>query len=299
MEWLNYHHLLYFWMVAREGGLAPAGQILRLSQSALSGQIKTLEDALGHPLFERRGRKLELTETGHVVYRYADQIFNLGRELLDTVSGRATKHTPKLVVGIADVVPKLLVRQLLAPALHQPEPLALVCLEDRFDRLLAALANHAVDVVIADAQVPPESPVRAFNHLLGESTMTFVAPPSAAPMLQRRFPKSLEGSPVLLPLTGSTLRRNLDAWFDTHDVRPQIVAEAEDSALLKAFAADGMGGMFVPTVIADVVAKRYGVTPVAELEQVRERYYAISAERRLIHPAVVAIRSAARADLFA
>lgn len=299
MEWLNYHHLLYFWMVAREGGLAPAGKVLRLSQSALSGQIKTLEDALGHPLFERRGRKLELTETGHVVYRYAEEIFSLGRELLDTVSGRSTKRTPKLVVGISDVVPKLLVRQLLSPALHQPEPLALVCMEDRFDRLLADLANHTIDVVIADAAVPPESPVRAFNHLLGESTITFVAPSNAAPMLRRTFPRSLEGSPVLLPLAGGTLRRNLDAWFEANDVRPQIVAEAEDSALLKAFAAEGMGGLFVPTVIAEVVAKRYDVVPIAELADVRERYYAISAERRLMHPAVVAIRSAARSDLFA
>ena len=299
MEWLNYHHLLYFWMVAKEGGLAPAGKVLRLSQSALSAQIKTLEDALGHPLFERRGRKLELTETGHVAYRYAEEIFGLGRELLDTVRGRGTPRAPRLVVGISDVVPKLLVRHLLAPALRPPHASTLVCMEDRFDELLACLARHTVDVVIADAQVPPASAVRAFHHLLGESSVTCVAPPAQATALRRHFPRALTDAPVLLPLAGSTLRRDLDAWFAANDVRPHVVAEAEDSALLKAFAADGMGAMFVPTVIAGVVARRYDVAVVAELAGVRERYYAISAERRLIHPAVVAIRAAARNELFA
>jgi LysR family transcriptional activator of nhaA len=299
MEWLNYHHLLYFWMVAREGGLAPAGKVLRLSQSALSGQIKRLEDTLGHALFERRGRKLEMTEDGRVVYKYADQIFGLGREMLDTIRQRPTARALRLTVGISDVVPKLLVRRLLEPAFRHEGGLALTCKEDRFDRLLSELALDAVDVVIADAPVPPDASVRAYNHLLGDSTVTLLAPPALAPAMRRSFPAGLDGARLLLPLPGCTLRRSLDAWFSETGVRPLVVAEAEDSALLKAFAADGMGGVFVPTVIAKIVAKRYDLVQVAEVASIREHFYAISAERRLMHPAVLAIRAAARNDLFA
>lgn len=298
MEWLNYHHLLYFWTVAREGGLAPAGKALRLSQSAISGQIRRLEDSLGQALFERRGRKLEMTETGRVVYRYAEQIFGLGRELLDVVRERPVDRPLRLVVGISDVVPKLLVRQLLAAVFQQPQRVALVCHEDPFDRLLASVAAHVVDVVIADAPVPPGNEVKLFNHLLGESTVTLVAPPALAPALRKSFPANLQGAPLLLPTLGSTLRRNLDLWFELHHVTPEVIAEAEDSALLKAFAADGMGGLFVPTVIAKQVCRRYDVVEVAVVDDVRERFYAITAERRLVHPAVIAMRSAARTELF-
>lgn len=299
MEWLNYHHLLYFWTVAREGGLLPAGKVLRLSQSALSGQIKRLEDTLGVALFERRGRKLEMTETGRVVYQYAEQIFGLGREMLDTVRDRPTERRLRLTVGISDVVPKMLVRKLLAPAFRAEAALTLICREERFDRLLAELAVHAYDVVIADAPVPPDAPVKAFNHLLGESTVTLLAPAALASRLRRGFPAGLDGAPMLLPTTGGALRRDLDAWLEAADLRPEVVAEAEDSALLKAFAADGMGAVFVPTVIATLVARRYDLVEVAEVAEVRERYYAISGERRLVHPAVLAIRTGARDDLFA
>lgn len=299
MEWLNYHHLLYFWMVAREGGLAPAGKVLRLSQSALSGQIKRLEETLGHPLFERRGRRLEMTENGRIVFKYADEIFGLGREMLDTIRGRPTSRALRLTVGISDVVPKLLVRTLLEPAFRHEGGLALTCKEDRFDRLLAELSLDAVDVVIADAPVPPDASVRAYNHLLGESTVTLLAPPALAPAMRRSFPTGLDGARLLLPTAGCTLRRSLDAWFEEMDVRPLVVADAEDSALLKAFAADGMGAVFVPTAIAKVVAQRYGLVEVSEVASVRERFYAISAERRLVHPAVLAIRAAARDGLFA
>jgi LysR family transcriptional activator of nhaA len=298
MEWLNYHHLLYFWTVAREGGLAPAGKVLRLSQSAISGQIHRLEESLGESLFERRGRKLEMTETGRVVFRYAEQIFGLGREMMDVLRDRPVDRPLRLVVGISDVVPKLLVRHLLAPAFQQEQRLALVCHEDQFERLLGSLANHVLDVVIADAAVPPDSDHKLFNHVLGESTVTLVAPPSLASTLRKNFPASLQGAPLMLPLTGSALRRNLDAWFERESVVPEIVAEAEDSALLKAFAADGMGAMFVPTVIAKTVARRYDVVDVAEIAAVQERFWAITAERRLVHPSVIAIRNAARAELF-
>ncbi len=298
MEWLNYHHLLYFWTVAREGGLAPAGKVLRLSQSALSGQIRQLESNLGQALFERRGRKLEMTETGRVVFRYAQQIFGLGREMLDVIRERPVDRPMRLVVGISDVVPKLLVRQLLGPAFGQQQRLSLVCHEDQFDRLLASLAAHVLDVVIADAPIPPDSELPLFNHLLGESSVTLVAPGNLAASLKKDFPASVDGAPMLLPLTGSTLRRNLDSWFEEVGVRPDVVAEAEDSALLKAFAADGMGGMFVPTPIAAQVCGRYNVTVVADVDAVHERFYAITAERRLIHPGVIAMRSTARTHLF-
>ncbi|MBC7978509.1 MAG: LysR family transcriptional regulator [Myxococcales bacterium] len=297
MDWLNYHHLLYFFTVAREGGLAPAGKRLRLSQSALSGQIKRLEQQLDHPLFVKRGRKLEMTETGRMVYQYAEDIFGLGNELLDAVRGRGVGRVRRLKVGISDLVAKSLVRELLSPALADPT-VVLTCYEDRFERLLLELANHEIDVVIAETPVPAGSGLRAFNHLLGESTLTLLAPPSLAPRLRARFPRGLDGAPVLLPLPDTVLRRELDAWFIAADVRPIVRAEAEDSALLKAFAADGMGAVFVPSVIAGAVGERYGLVTVREVPELRERYYAISAERRLTHPAVIAIRAAARSQLF-
>lgn len=298
MEWLNYHHLLYFWTVAREGGLAPAGKVLRLSQSALSGQIRQLEGNLGQSLFERRGRKLEMTETGRVVFRYAEQIFGLGREMLDVIRERPVDRPMRLVVGISDVVPKLLVRQLLGPVFRLGQRMSLVCQEDQFDRLLGSLAAHVLDVVIADSPIPPDSELPLFNHLLGESGITLVAPPSLAATLKKNFPHALDGAPVLLPLTGSALRRNLDSWFASVGVKPEVVAEAEDSALLKAFAADGMGALFVPTPVADQVCRRYDVAVVGDVEAVNERFYAITAERRIVHPGVIAIRSAARTQLF-
>ena len=298
MEWLNYHHLLYFWMVAREGGLAPAGKVLRLSQSALSGQIRQLEGSLGQSLFERRGRKLEMTETGRVVFRYAEQIFGLGREMLDVIRERPVDRPMRLVVGISDVVPKLLVRQLLAPALHGEQRLSLVCQEDQFDRLLGSLAAHVLDVVIADAPIPPDSELPLFNHSLGESSITLVAPATIAGPLRRDFPRALGDVPLLLPMVGSTLRRNLDSWFERHEIDPEVAAEAEDSALLLAFAADGMGAMFVPTVIATQVCRRYDVSVIGEIDEVQERFYAITAQRRLVHPGIIAMRTAARAHVF-
>ncbi len=298
MEWLNYHHLLYFWLVAREGGLAPAGKILRLSQPTLSEQIRKLEEALGERLFERHGRKLRLTEMGRIVQRYADEIFTTGNELLDVVRGRSAPGGTRLVVGIVDAVPKLLVRHLLEPALQLPQPVTLVCQEDRLDRLLADLEDHAIDVVISDAPLPPGSTARAFNHPLGESGMTLLGADELAGPLRRRFPASLEGAPLLMPLAGSSLRQSLDGWLASAGVSPQVVAEAEDSALLKAFAADGMGLVFVPTVVADVVASRYRLTRAGATDEVRERYFAITGHRRLVHPAVVAIRDGARSRIF-
>jgi LysR family transcriptional activator of nhaA len=298
MEWINYHHLLYFWVVAREGGLVPAGKVLRLTHPTLSAQIHALEAELGEKLFVKVGRKLELTETGRVAYRYADEIFTLGREMVDTVKGRALGKPLRFDVGVADVVPKLVVRRLLQPALELAEPVRLVCSESSFEKLMADLALHALDIVITDAPVPPGSSVRAYNHLLGETGISFFGGKTLASRHRRGFPKSLDGAPLLLPLEHLTLRRALNLWFARRDIKPHVVAEFEDSALLQAFGADGIGLFVAPTVVEKEVIAQYGVQLVGRTEEVKERFYAISTERRLKHPAVVAISDAARQDLF-
>lgn len=299
MEWVNYRHLLYFWIVAREGGLVPAGKVLRLSHPTLSAQIHSLEDQLGEKLFDKVGRKLALTEVGRVVFRYADEIFTLGREMVDTVRGRSTGQPLRLDVGVADVVPKLVVRRLLQPALRLSEPVRLVCREAAYEKLLADLALHALDIVISDAPVPSGSAIRAFNHLLGETGVSFFGAKALVNRYRRGFPGSLNGAPLLLPLENLTLRRALDQWFDRHGIKPRVVAEFEDSALLKVFGGDGTGLFPAPTVVEDEVVAQYGVLPLGRADGVRERFYAISVERRLKHPAVVAISDAARHELFA
>lgn len=299
MEWINYHHLLYFWVVAREGGLVPAGKVLRLSHPTLSAQVHALEDQLGEKLFTKVGRKLALTEVGRVVYRYAEEIFTLGRELVDAVKGRSTGKPLRLEVGIADVVPKLVVRRLLQPALGLPEPVRLVCREGANEQLLADLSVHTLDLVISDAPVPPGSAVRAFHHLLGETGVSFFAVKRLADAHRRGFPRSLDGAPMLLPLESLNLRRALDHWFDRHDLRPRVVGEFEDSALLDVFGADGAGIFVAPSAVEQEVMQEHGVHLVGRTDQVRERYYAISVERRLKHPAVVAISNAARHEMFA
>jgi LysR family transcriptional activator of nhaA len=297
LEWLNYHHLLYFWLVAREGGLAPASKRLRLARATLSAQIRSLEDNLGVALFERTGRRLVLTEMGQVVYRYAEEIFTLGRELQDTLKGRPPGRPVRLNVGVADVVPKLVVRRLLEPAMHLPEPVRIVCREDASEHLLGKLAGHELDIVIADAPIPAGSTVRAYNHLLGECGVTFFGSAEHAAR-KRHFPRSLEGAPMLLPVEGTLVRRSLEQWFDAVGVRPVVVAEFEDSALLKVFGADGAGIFMAPSVVEREVREQYGVQVIGRVEELRERFYAISAERRVQHPAVQAICERARLDLF-
>lgn len=299
METVNYHHLRYFWVVAREGGLVAAGKVLRLSHPTLSAQIHALEDQLGEKLFTKVGRRLALTETGRVVFRYADEIFALGSAMVDTVKGRSTSRPLRLEVGIADVVPKLVVRRLLQPALTLPEPVRLVCYEQSYERLLADLAQHKLDVVISDAPVPPGSSVRAFNHLLGETGISFFGTKELVKTYKRGFPGSLSGAPMLLPLENLTLRRSLNQWFERNELAPHVVAEFEDSALLKVFGGDGVGLFPAPTLVEAEVMSQYGVQLLGRAPDVRERFYAISVERRLKHPAVVAISSAARHELFA
>jgi len=299
MEWVNYHHLLYFWVVAREGGLVPAGKVLRLSHPTLSAQIHALEAQLGEKLFSKVGRKLALTDMGRVVFRYAEDIFTLGREMMDAIQDRSTGRPLRLDVGVANVVPKLIVRRLLQPALGLAQPVRLVCYENANEKLLADLALHSLDIVISDAPVPSGSSVRAFNHLLGETGISFFGTKPLVQAHKRGFPQSLNGAPLLLPLESLTLRRSLNQWFERNAIQPRVVAEFEDSALLQAFGADGAGIFSAPTVVEKEVMHQHGVLLLGRAPQLRERFYALSVERRIQHPAVVAICEAARLELFA
>jgi LysR family transcriptional activator of nhaA len=299
MAWLNYHHLLYFWTVAREGSVTKACQVLNLTQPAVSAQIRTLERSLGEKLFEKRGRHLALTETGQLVYRYADEIFTVGRELQETLAGRPSGRPTRLVVGVVDALPKLVAYRLLEPALRGPEPVRLVMREDRVERLLPELAVHALDLVLSESPVPPTVRVKAFSHLLGECGVTIFAAPGLAAAHRRRFPASLDGAPFLLPTDNLALRASLEQWFERHAVKPRVVAEIEDSALLEAFGQAGMGFFAAPSIIEREIRRQYDVRVVGRAEDVRERFYAISAERRIRHPAVLALTSSARDDIFA
>jgi LysR family transcriptional regulator, transcriptional activator of nhaA len=299
MEWVNYHHLLYFWTVAKEGGLKAAGKVLHVSHPTLSAQIRALEESLGEQLFSRAGRKLELTEMGRVVYRYAEEIFTLGREMVDTVKGRSTGQPLRLNVGVVDALPKLVVQRVLQPALALAEPVRLICHEAPFDALLADLSTHTLDVVIAEAPVPAGSKVRAFNHLLGETGVTFFARRELAQAYKKAFPRSLDGAPLLLPLESSNLRRALEQWLSRHDLKPRVMAEFEDNALLQVFGAEGLGLFASATAVEGEVMKQFGVEVVGRAPELRQRFYAISVERKLKNPAVVAISAAAREELFA
>jgi LysR family transcriptional activator of nhaA len=301
VEWLNYHHLLYFWVVAREGSIVRASQELRLAHPTISGQVHRLEEVLGEKLFTRRGRQLVLTEAGRLAFRYADEIFSLGREFTDTLKGRASGsgRPLRLVVGVADVLPPSLVRRFLEPAFRLDQPVQVICRADKsVAEFLAELALHRVDVLIADGPTGPSTAVRAFNHLLGECGTSFFAAARLASATRRRFPRSLDGTPFLLPGAPSMVRRALDQWFDAQSIRPKIVAEFDDSALAKDFGNAGMGVFAAPTVIEAEVLRQYRVKVVGRSDAVRQQFYAISVERKIKHPAVVAIREAARQQIF-
>lgn len=298
MDWLNYHHLLYFWAVAREGSIVGAAAQLHLAEPTISAQVAKLERALGAKLFQRSGRNIQLTETGRLVQRYADEIFSLGRELTDAVRGRPTGQPLRLLVGVPDVLPKLIVFRLLQPALVLPEPVRLICREGKLDDLVGALATHELDVVLSDIPLASSVRVKAFSHLLGQCGVAFFAAPALARQVRRDFPRSLAAAPLLLPTEATTLRRLLDQWFDEQGIRPTIAAEFQDSALLKVFGQEGLGVFPAPAAIVDEIQRQYRVRHVGTLDALHERYYAISVERRLKHPAVVAISAAARKQLF-
>ena len=298
MEWLNYHHLFYFWNVAREGSIAQACKRLRLAQSTISSQIHSLEDNLGIKLLDRSGRGLVITDGGRLVYRYADQIFSLGQELRNSIRGEATEQPLRLVVGISDVLPKLIAYRILEPAFTLPEPIHVICHEGRTERLLADLSVHELDLVLADSPIGQSLRVQAFSHLLVRSSITCFATKSLASAYIKGFPRSLDGAPFLMPTSDTTLRRSLDQWFHTQGIRPNVVGEFEDSALLKVFGQSGMGVFAVHTAIEDDVQKQYDVLPLGRLESIEESFYAITVERELKHPAVIAVVEAARQELF-
>ncbi|HVZ85840.1 MAG TPA: transcriptional activator NhaR [Polyangia bacterium] len=299
MEWLNYHHLQYFWVVAKEGSIVRASQELRLAHPTISGQIHKLEEVLGEKLFARRGRNLALTEAGRVAFRYADEIFSLGREFVDTLRGRASGRPLRLVVGIADVLPASLVRRFLEPAFRLSQPVRVVCRADKsVEEFIAELALHRVDVVIADGPAGSGVPVRAFSHPLGECGTSFFAARKLAATMKRRFPRSLDGAPFLLPGAPSTVRRSLEQWFISQDIHPAIVAEFDDSALAKSFGAEGLGVFAAPTVIESEILQESAVRVIGRSEGVRHQFYALSVERKIKHPAVVAICKSAREDIF-
>ncbi|MBL8177961.1 MAG: transcriptional activator NhaR [Bryobacterales bacterium] len=298
MEWINYHHLLYFWTVAKEGSIARACEKLRLAQPTISGQLRMLEDSLGEKLFVKAGRGLAMTEVGQVVFRYADEIFGLGRELQDVLKGRPRGRPLRLLVGISDLVPKLVAYRVLAPVLSMSEQVQIVCDEDTPERLLTDLAEHRLDVVLLDSPITGNIKVKAYNHLLGSCGAVVLGAPALAARYRHNFPRSLDGAPFLLPLEGSSLRRSIEQWFEEQGVRPRPVGEFQDSALMKTFAQAGAGLLFAPAAIEKEVHDLYKVNRVGQAAGIVERFYAISVERKLKHPAVVTISEAARDKLF-
>ena len=297
MSWLNYHHLLYFWTVARAGSIAKAGEELHLAQPTISSQLKLLEESLGHKLFERQGRKLVLTDVGRTVMRYADEIFRLGNELKNVVSGMPGGQQLRLNVGVLDVIPKLVAEQLLKPALDAGPSLRIICREGPLPQLLASLALHELDVVLADAPSSEPVSVRSFNHLLGKSGVSFFAAGKLLG-LKKDFPRSLDGAPVLLPSDESSVRRSLELWFERQGLRPLIAGDFDDSALLQAFGQRGHGVFAMPTAIEAEVERQFNCSVIGRTDEIETCFYAITVERRLRHPAVVAIAEAARSQIF-
>jgi LysR family transcriptional activator of nhaA len=300
MEWLNYHHLLYFWVVAKEGSIARASQQLRLAHPTISGQIHRLEQVLGVDLFVRKGRGLVLSDEGQVAFRYAEDIFSLGREFLETIKGRPSGRPITLLVGVSDVLAKSVVYRMLEPAFRLSEDVCVVCRADRStEAFMAELAANALDVVLSDTPAGPNSPVKAFSHPLGECGTVLFASPELAASCRRRFPDSLDGVPFLLPGATSTLRRSLDEWFHSHGVRPRVIAEMDDAALAAELGEQRVGVFAAPDVVEKEIRKRHKVHVVGRIEDVRQRFYAISLDRKIRHPAVMAICEIARTRIFA
>ncbi|HKF46667.1 MAG TPA: transcriptional activator NhaR [Terracidiphilus sp.] len=296
MEWLNYHHLLYFWTVARTGSVAAASEELRLAAPTISNQIRKLEESLGEKLFRRSGRGLVLTDRGRIAMRYADEIFALGREFTSAMKDRPTGRPLRLSVGMADVVPKLIGYKILEPAFRLKLPIRIICREDRPDHLLADLALHEYDVVLSDTPASPAAKIRAFSHLLGECGVSFFASKTVR-LEHRRFPKCMDGARFLVPTDNSEFRRRLDEWLAAHKIRPVVVGEFQDFALLRAFAEHGFGVFAAPSVL-DPQLKAYGFKRMGGTDEIRARYYAITVERKLQHPAVLAICETAQNKLF-
>ncbi|NQV26047.1 MAG: transcriptional activator NhaR [Rhodopirellula sp.] len=299
MDWLNYHHLLYFWAVAKEGSISAACQKLHLAQPTISGQLKKLEEAVGQKLYDRVGRGLVLTDAGRTVFRYADEIFSIGEELKEALRGRPTDRPLHLTVGVPDSLPKMIAYRLIEPAFRLKEKVHVECREGKIQYLLGELATHSVDVVLSDMQAASFVSVRAFNHLLGQSGTTFCAAPALAKQLSSAgFPQCLHDSPMLLPCGAATLRRTIDHWLYSNEICPEVVGDFEDTALMKVFAQAGHGVIPAPTVVEAEICYQYGLEVIGRIPEIVERFYAITVDRRIKHPAVVALSEAARSELF-
>ena len=298
MQRINYQHLFYFWHVVTEGSITAACEKLHLAQPTISGQLAVFEQAIGKKLFYKQGRKLQLTDTGRIVFHYAEEIFALGRDLGNTLKGLPTGRALRLSIGITDALPKLVVYRLMQPVFQLPEPVQIYCYEDKVERLLSDITLQRIDLVLSDTPLTSSSNVNIFNHLLGESAVTVFASAELTAIYRPNFPRSLSGAPFLLPTNNTALRRSLDHWFDNENIRPNIQAEIEDSALIKTFGKGGMGLFVAPTIVEDEIKRQYMVETVGNIESVKERFYAITVRRQLKHPAVTAILDNARDNLF-
>ena len=291
---INYKHLRYFWAVAKQGGISQASQYLHITPQTISSQIQLLEQQFGQALFRKSGRKLELTDSGRQALSYADEIFSLGDELESTLRSVSSNRAPLLRVGVVDAVPKSIAYRLLEPALSLPESIRLICKESNLESLLAELAIHRLDLIIADAPIPTGLGVRGFNHSLGTCGVSFLASPSIAENLQGQFPHCLSGAPLLMPRAVSSIQSPLMECFDKKDLFPHIVGEFDDSALMKAFGQAGVGIVIVPSAIAHEVAVQYQLQVIGQVADVKEQFFAISTERHISNPAIIAIKDAAR-----
>jgi LysR family transcriptional regulator, transcriptional activator of nhaA len=295
---INYKHLHYFWIVAHEGGIARASERLHLTPQTISGQLGQLEEQLGTKLFNRVGRNLEISETGRLVLSYADEIFSLGGELQEVVH-QLPKDRPQLFrVGVVDALPKSIAHRILQPALQLPEPVRMICREASLDNLLAELTLHRLDLVLADRPIPATVSTRGFSHKLGVCAITFMATRELAKSLKGDFPQCLDGAPILLPGTCTQVRSVIDQWLDKNRIHPRMVAEFDDGALMKAFGKQGAGVFISPAAIDKEVMQQYQVEPIGRVEEIQEQFYAISVERRVLHPVVTVIMETARETLF-
>ncbi|MBL8269925.1 LysR family transcriptional regulator [Steroidobacter sp.] len=291
---LNYQHLLYFWSVVRTGSLTRACEELALAAPTVSAQLRTLEERIGEKLLVKSGRTLVPTEVGRLVYSYANEIFGLGQELMEALEQRPSARPLKLVLGIDDVLPKEIAYRIVEPGLQLKQPVRIVCREGTLERLVADLAVHEVDAVLSDSPVTPSLNVRAYSHPLGGCNVYWMATPTLAKTLRRGFPKSLDGVPVLLPTDDTAIRRSLDQWLDRNNIRPLLLGEFEDYAMLREFAREGHGFAPVPSVLEAQFRKQHGLMRIGLARGVKAEFFAISVERKIKHPAVAAMTDNAR-----
>ena len=296
---MNFKHLHYFWVAAKAGGIMRAGEQLHTTPQTLSGQIKLLEDWLGRKLFRKSGRKLELTDDGRLALGYAEQIFTLGEELEAAVrQARGGQQVLEFRVGVADSVAKSVAYRLLEPALSVPEPVRLICSEGKFPELLSQLALHRLDLVIADEPMSKRISIKAFNHPLGSTTMSFFCAPALKDKLRGAFPACLNDMPMLIQGASASVRQQLEGWLTRHQVQPRVIGEFDDGALMTAFGRQGRGVFMAPTVLEAETVAQFGVKVIGRTDELVEEFFAVSVQRRITHPCVVAITDAARGQLF-